>query len=80
MKFQVFIHFGRVSGTPGAVTAGPAGVVVETAPDSAGEVGTPADSVGLAVHLVQTVDVTVDETVMVETVVPTSMLVVPAVV
>lgn len=27
MKFQVFMHLGRTSGTPGAVVTGPAGAV-----------------------------------------------------
>jgi hypothetical protein len=90
MKFQVFIHFGRVSGTPGAVGAGPAGVTAEltvtetpaldstTAVVAAVVPAVTPVPVGTAVHLVQTVEVTVDETVMVETVVPTSTLVVPA--
>jgi len=104
-KFHVFMHFGRVSGTPGTVGAGPCAVVVAgelpsvvdsdgepgtstdvvgaeepSVVDSDGEPGTSTDAVGTAVHRVQTVEVTVEETVMVEIVVPTSTLVVPAVV
>ena len=60
------MHFGRTSGQP--VIAGPVDEVVAAA------------EVGFSVHLVHTVEVTVEETVIVETVVPVSTLVVPAVV
>lgn len=68
MKFHVLRHWGKTDGTPGAVVAGPEGVVVET--DGA--------AVGLPSHLVQTVEVTVVR--MVEVVIPISVDVIPAVV